>query len=70
MHPFWSELYKENTEAVSNPTTGSDPIGGIDFFKVEKVGVKYGPLGELIPLQDPPGSGYFDCVDNTKRSIT
>jgi hypothetical protein len=61
LHPFWDELYKEDSHAVSNPTTRSDPIG-VDFFQIGREGEKYGPLGELIPLQDPPGSGYFECI--------
>ena len=26
---------------------------------------KYGPLGELSPAQEPPGSGYFECNEVT-----
>ena len=68
LHPFWDELYKNNSHAVSNPTTRSDPIG-VDFFQIGRLGEKYGPLGELIPLQDPPGSGYFECLVHPLSSI-
>ncbi len=68
LHPFWNELYRNDTHAVSNPTTRSDPIG-VDFFKIGKLGEKFGPLGELIPLQDPPDSGYFDCILRLSTSI-
>mmetsp|Transcript_35784 Transcript_35784/g.58311 ORF Transcript_35784/g.58311 Transcript_35784/m.58311 type:complete len:644 (-) Transcript_35784:81-2012(-) len=60
LHAFWDQLYKENTQYVSNPTSRSDPIA-VDFFEIGKRGAKYGPLGELIPLQEPPGSGLFEC---------
>ena len=35
----------------------------VDFFEIGNRGSKYGPLGELLPIQDPPGSGYFECSD-------
>jgi len=59
-HPFWDEVCKRYTHSISNPTTRSDPVA-VDFFQIGRRGAKYGPLGELIPMQDPPGSGYFDC---------
>ena len=61
VHAFWDRLYKYNTKAVSNPTTKSDPIA-VDFFIIEERGERYGPLGKLVPAQDPPGSGFFECV--------
>ncbi len=64
MHAFWDRIYKGNTQAVSNPTTRSDPIA-VDFFRIGRRGEKYGPLGELIPLQEPPGAGYFECSLNS-----
>lgn len=62
LHSFWDKTYTELTRYVSEPTLNSDPIA-VDFYEIGRRGKKYGPLGELIPLQDPPGSGYFDCVD-------
>jgi hypothetical protein len=63
VHAFWDRLYKYNTKAVSNPTSKSDPIA-VDFFTIEERGERYGPLGKLVPAQDPPGSGFFECVSN------
>jgi hypothetical protein len=63
VHTFWDRLYQDNTKAVSNPTSKSDPIA-VDFFFVEERGERYGPLGKLVPTQDPPGSGFFECVSN------
>ena len=64
LHAFWDLVYEENTHAVSNPTSRSDPIA-VDFFRIGRKGTKYGPLGELLPAQEPPGSGYFDCALNS-----
>ena len=68
IHPFWMQICKEYTYSISSPTTRSDPIG-VDFFEIGKRGEKYGPMGELIPMQDPPGSGYFDCIVEPMSSI-
>jgi len=59
-HAFWDEVYKENTQYVSNPTDRSEPIA-VDFFTIGRRGAKYGPLGELVPLREPVGTGYFEC---------
>jgi hypothetical protein len=63
VHAFWDRLYQHNTKAVSNPTSKSDPIA-VDFFFIEERGERYGPLGKLVPAQNPPGSGFFECVSN------
>mmetsp|Transcript_15754 Transcript_15754/g.33903 ORF Transcript_15754/g.33903 Transcript_15754/m.33903 type:complete len:654 (+) Transcript_15754:159-2120(+) len=60
LHAFWDQVYETNTYFVSNPTSHPDPIA-VDFFQIGRRGEKYGPLGELIPLSDPPGSGFFTC---------
>jgi hypothetical protein len=67
-HPFWDEIYDERTHGTSDPTTGSDPIA-VDFYKIGRRGQRFGPLGELIPLQDPPGSGYFECAMNATQLL-
>lgn len=61
-HAYWDEVYTDRTKIVSNPTTHSSPIGS-DFFLIGERGKRYGPLGELNPLSDPAGSGYFDCIE-------
>ena len=61
LHPFWDKIYTEQTVAVSDPTYRQDPIA-VDFFRIGQRGQKYGPLGELVPAQTPPGSGYFECA--------
>lgn len=61
LHAFWDRIYSKKTHFVSNPTSRSDPIA-VDFFEIGRRGEKYGPLGELMPLQTPPGSGYFECA--------
>ena len=60
-HAFWDPVYTNRTQIVSNPTTSSSPIGS-DFFRIGNRGERYGPLGELNPLSDPPGSGFFECI--------
>ncbi|KAL7536320.1 hypothetical protein ACHAXR_008766 [Thalassiosira sp. AJA248-18] len=67
VHAFWDKVYTKNTAFVSNPTSRTDPIA-VDFFRIGRTGAKYGPLGELIPLQEPPGSGYFDCSGSLKAN--
>jgi hypothetical protein len=61
LHAFWDRLYNYNTEGVSNPTSNSVPMA-VDFFYIVERGARYGPLGKLVPAQDPPGSGFFECV--------
>lgn len=68
LHAFWDRIYDERTYSVSDPTTLTDPIA-VDFFRIGARGEKYGPLGELFPLQDPPGSGYFECAVNSSLSL-
>eukprot|EP00571_Detonula_confervacea_P010374 CAMPEP_0172301852 /NCGR_PEP_ID=MMETSP1058-20130122/3671_1 /TAXON_ID=83371 /ORGANISM="Detonula confervacea, Strain CCMP 353" /LENGTH=597 /DNA_ID=CAMNT_0013012139 /DNA_START=29 /DNA_END=1819 /DNA_ORIENTATION=+ len=41
-HAFWSEIYKTSTFLVSDPTTGSTPVG-VDFFLTRERGEQYGP---------------------------
>lgn len=68
-HAFWDRVYTDRTKIVSNPTTHSSPIGS-DFFLIGGRGERYGPLGELNPLSDPPGSGFFDCIEmNTTKHL-
>lgn len=67
-HAFWDEVYKENTLFVSAPTTLSDPIA-VDFFRIGRRGAQYGPLGELIPIAEYPGSGNFYCAANHTDDI-
>lgn len=47
VHAFWDRLYQDNSKAVSNPTSKSDPIA-VDFFFIEERGERYGPLGKLV----------------------
>jgi hypothetical protein len=61
-HAFWDRVYTDVTRIVSSPSTKSSPIGS-DFFQIGERGERYGPLGVLHPLQEPPGSGYFDCIE-------
>ncbi|KAK1742262.1 putative EGF-like domain-containing protein-like protein [Skeletonema marinoi] len=61
-HAFWDKIYTDQTKIVSDPTTSSSPIGS-DFYMIGKRGERYGPFGELNPLSDPPGSGFFDCIE-------
>ena len=67
VHAFWDQVYTEKTFALSDPTSAATPIA-TDFFMIGRRGQKYGPFGELIPLSDPPGSGYFDCAMNASLS--
>lgn len=61
-HAFWDEVYTHQTKIVSDPSTHSSPIGS-DFYSIGKRGERYGPFGELNPLSDPKGSGFFDCIE-------
>lgn len=62
-HPFWDRTYDDRALVVSDPTTGSFPVG-VDFYKIGERGQQYGPMGLLHPLQSPPGRGIFRCHDN------
>ena len=61
-HAFWDKVYTDRVKIVSDPTTQSSPIGS-DFFLIGNRGERYGPFGELNPLSDPAGSGFFDCIE-------
>ena len=61
-HAFWDRVYTDRVKIVSDPTTQSSPIGS-DFFLIGNRGERYGPFGELNPLSDPAGSGFFDCTE-------
>mmetsp|Transcript_688 Transcript_688/g.1137 ORF Transcript_688/g.1137 Transcript_688/m.1137 type:complete len:644 (-) Transcript_688:26-1957(-) len=61
-HAFWDRVYTDRVKIVSDPTTQSSPIGS-DFFLIGNRGERYGPFGELNPLSDPKGSGFFDCIE-------
>lgn len=61
VHAFWDKIYTKRTEVVSDPTLRADPIA-VDFYKIGQRGPRHGPLGERIPIQEPPGSGYFQCA--------
>jgi len=55
--------FGNETIAISDPTSRSDPIG-VDFYMLGEQGEQYGIFGVLYPLQDPPGRGFFRC-DNS-----
>ena len=62
-------VFTENALVVSDTATSSmssyadvTPVG-TDFYRIGKQGKQYGPFGLLEPLQDPPGRGFFSCVD-------
>lgn len=63
-HAFWDYAYYDGTLAVSDPTTGSIPVG-VDFYKIGERGQQYGPMGVLYPMQEPPGRGLFRCDIST-----
>ena len=56
------KAYNNLTMYVSDPTTDTSPIA-VDFYNISDRGPRYGPLGQLTPLSEPPGSGYFQCID-------
>ena len=44
-------------------------IVGIDFYSLGELGEEHGPYGELFPLSNPPGSGFFKCVDGEFEAL-
>ena len=44
-------------------------IVGIDFYSLGELGEEHGPYGELFPLSNPPGSGFFKCVDGEVEAL-
>ena len=58
---FWENVYNDKTLFASDRTTQSSIIG-LDFFNVGLKGEQYGPFGQLFPLSEPKGSGFFSCV--------
>jgi len=64
-HAFWDKMYSTNTFWVSDPTTGSTPVGA-DFYLIGERGDQYGPFGALSPLQkyNQTGRGLYRCSDS------
>lgn len=63
-HAFWQNIYNDQTLFASDPTTQSSIIG-LDFFSVGLKGEQYGPFGQLFPMSDPKGSGFFSCGNHS-----
>ena len=67
-HPFWFGAFSNNTNLVSEATSGSTPVG-VDFYRIVEQGNQYGPLGHLIPRHTYPGEGFYRCIEsNTEQS--
>ena len=74
LHSFWDRVYTEKTQAVSDPSNRPDPVA-VDFFVIGRKGEKFGPLGELIPVNEyqlangivdqQSYGGYFECILNS-----
>jgi len=64
-HAFWDELFKQQTIYISDPATGSTPIG-VDLYEVmmDTEFNDYGPFGLLKPAANITGAGYLHCYDN------
>jgi len=65
-HAFWYRAYSEElTYMVSDPTSGSTPVG-VDFYVIGERGDQFGPFGALYPIQlhNQTGRGYYRCGDS------
>ncbi|KAL7534025.1 hypothetical protein ACHAXR_005587 [Thalassiosira sp. AJA248-18] len=67
-HAFWYRAYSALTFYVSDPTTGSTPVG-VDFHVIGERGEQFGPFGALYPIQlhNQTGRGYFRCGDSDAK---
>lgn len=64
-HAFWDDLFQQQTFYISDPATGSTPIG-VDFYEIMMLSEfnDYGPFGLLKPAANITGAGYFHCYDH------
>lgn len=68
-HAFWNDLYNQHTRLVSDPALGRSSIIGGDFYSLGEQGEEFGDYGELFPLSDPKGSGFFSCIEEEKQPV-
>lgn len=64
-HAFWDNLFEQQTFYISDPATGSTPIG-VDFYEImmDTEFNDYGPFGLLKPVANITGEGYVHCYDH------
>mmetsp|Transcript_39110 Transcript_39110/g.94141 ORF Transcript_39110/g.94141 Transcript_39110/m.94141 type:complete len:376 (-) Transcript_39110:222-1349(-) len=69
-HAFWYQAYSVSTQFVSDPTSGSTPVG-VDFYWIGERGDQFGPFGSLIPLQlyNQTGRGVYRCNGTSAQNV-